>query len=147
MLNNDAYGNSPDTGASNLMLGLSEVKEATVSGSPFSGQAGGLVGPQVNFVTKGGTNRAHRDINYWWTDLALIIANSWFNKLVANPADITPRSPVNATQYPADIGFPVIKDRLSLYADTEGICSSGDQYIGKFTLRWATLRLASKSTY
>ncbi|MEI9979594.1 MAG: carboxypeptidase-like regulatory domain-containing protein [Edaphobacter sp.] len=120
MLNNDAYGNSPDTGANNLMLGLSEVKEATVSGSPYSGQAGGLVGPQVNFVTKGGTNRVHGDINYWWTGRALI-ANSWFNKDVANPANITPRSPVHATQYSADIGFPVIRDRLFLYADTEGI--------------------------
>ena len=128
MLNNDAYGNSPDTGANNLMLGLSEVREATVSGSPYSGHAGGLVGPQVNFVTKGGTNRAHGDINYWWTDLALI-ANSWFNKPVANPANITPRSPVHATQYSADMRFPVIKDRLFLYADTEGICSSGNQHI------------------
>jgi Carboxypeptidase regulatory-like domain len=120
MLNNDAYGNSPDTGANNLMLGLSEVKEATVSGSPYSGQAGGLVGPQVNFVTKGGTNRVHGTLNYWWTGRALI-ANSWFNKNFASPSQYTSRPPVHATQYSGDIGFPVIKDRLFLYSDTEGI--------------------------
>jgi hypothetical protein len=115
MLNNDAYGNSPDTGANNLMLGLSEVKEATVSGSPYSGQAGGLVGPQVNFITKGGTNRIRGDANYFWTGRSLY-ANNWFNNLHG-----TPRPSVNANQWSADIGFPVIKNRLFLYTDTEGI--------------------------
>jgi outer membrane receptor protein involved in Fe transport len=120
MLNNDAYGNSGDTGANNLMLGLSEVKEVTISGSPYSGQAGGLVGPQVNFVTKGGTNRVHGSLNYWWTGRALI-ANNWFNKNVADPALITPRPPVHANEWSADFGFPVIRNRLFLYGDTEGI--------------------------
>jgi outer membrane receptor protein involved in Fe transport len=115
MLNNDAYGNSGDTGANNLMLGLSEVKEVTISGSPYSGQAGGLVGPQVNFITKGGTNRVHGDANYYWTGRSLY-ANNWFNNLHG-----TPRPSVNANQWSADFGFPVIKDRLFLYVDTEGL--------------------------
>ena len=115
MLNNDTYGNSGDTGANNLMLGLSEVKEATVSLSAYSGQYGGLVGAQVNFVTKGGTNRVHGTANYWWTGRSLY-ANNWFNNLHG-----TPRPSVNANQWSADIGFPVFKNRLFLYTDTEGL--------------------------
>jgi Carboxypeptidase regulatory-like domain len=115
MLNNDTYGNSGDTGANNLMLGLSEVKEATVSVSAYSGQIGGLAGAQVNFVTKGGTNRVRGNAGYYWTGRALY-ANDWFND-----AHGTPKPSVDANQWTADIGFPVFKNRLFLYTDTEGI--------------------------
>lgn len=115
MMNNDPYNNAGNSGASNLMLGDSEVQEATVTGNGYSGQYGGLAGAQVSFVTKSGTNRIHGAANYYWTGRSLV-ANNWFNNLHG-----TPRPFENANQWSADIGGPAIKDRLFWYLDTEGL--------------------------
>jgi hypothetical protein len=115
MMNNDPYNNAGNSGASNLMLGDSEVQEATVTGNGYSGQYGGLAGAQVSFVTKSGTNRIHGAANYYWTGRSLV-ANNWFNNLHGSPRPFE-----NANQWSADIGGPAIKDRLFWYLDTEGL--------------------------
>jgi hypothetical protein len=115
MLNNDPYNNSNNSGASNLMLGINDVEEATVTGNGYSGQFGGLVGAQVSFVTKSGSNRMHGDAAWFWTGRSLV-ANNWFNNL-----HNTPRPFENANEWSASIGGPAIKDRLFFYVDTEGL--------------------------
>ncbi len=115
MDNNDPYYNGNNSGASNLLLGGSEVQEATVAGNAYSGEYGGLAGAQVNYVTRGGTNDFHGSATYYWTGRALS-ANSWFNN-----AQGAPRPFDNANQWSADIGGPIKKDKLFFYADTEGL--------------------------
>ncbi len=115
MDSNDPYYNGNSSGASNLLLGGSEVLEATVAGNAYSGEYGGLAGAQINYVTKSGSNDIHGSATYYWTGRALS-ANSWFNN-----ASGTPRPFDNANQWAADIGGPIKKDKLFFYADTEGL--------------------------
>lgn len=115
MMNNDPYNNSNNSGASNLMLGINDVEEATVTGNGYSGQFGGLVGAQVSFVTKSGGNRMHGDASWFWTGRSLV-ANNWFNN-----HNGTPRPFENANEWSAAISGPAIKDRLFFYVDTEGL--------------------------
>lgn len=115
MRNNDPYNNAGNSGASNLMMGINNVQEATVTGNGYSGQFGGLVGAQVSFVSKSGSNRVHGDASWFWTGRSLV-ANNWFNNYSG-----TPRPFENANMWSASIGGPAVKDRLFFYVDTEGL--------------------------
>ena len=115
MRNNDPYNNAGNSGASNLMMGINNVEEATVTGNGYSGQFGGLVGAQVSFVSKSGSNRVHGDASWFWTGRSLV-ANNWFNDHTN-----TPRPFENANMWSASIGGPAIRNRLFFYVDTEGL--------------------------
>jgi hypothetical protein len=111
----DPYYNINNSGASNLMLGINEVQEVAVVTNPYSGQYGQLVGAQVNYVTKSGTNTFHGNALWWWNGRAM---NS--NDFFAN-ANSVPRPFENANQWAASIGGPVIKDHTWFFVDTEGM--------------------------
>ena len=118
---NDPFLNLNNTGASNLTLGNNEVGTVTVVSPAFSAQFGGLGGAQVNEITTSGTNHFHGNANYWWDGRALN-ANDWFNKQsqVFN-GQKNQATFVNANQWGAAIGGPVLRDRLFFFANTEGI--------------------------
>ena len=111
----DPYFNINNTGATNLTLGANEVQETTITTNPYSGQYGQLMGAQISYVTKSGTNQFHGNAQYWWNGRYLN-ANNWFN----NATD-TPRAFSNANQWAGGIGGPVIKDKLFFFVDTEGM--------------------------
>jgi hypothetical protein len=111
----DPFFNIGNTGATNLMLGMNEVQEATVITNPYSGQYGQQAGAQVNVITKGGTNQFHGSAKYDWNGRAMN-ANDWFN----NNSD-TPRSFANNNQWGADFGGPIRKDKTFFYVNTEGL--------------------------
>ena len=115
MDDNDVFDNLNNTGATNLMLGNNEVQEVSVVGNAYSAAYGGLSGAQINIVTRGGTNEFHGRATYYWNGRAMN-ANSYFN----NAFD-TPRSFVNANQWGADIGGPLIKNKVFWYFNTEGL--------------------------
>lgn len=115
MDDNDPFLNVNNSGATNLTLGQNEVQEVAVVTNGYSGQYGGLAGANVNYITRGGTNQFHGRATWYWNGTKLN-ANSWFNN--ANKA---PRSFVNANQYGADIGGPIVKNRLFFYANFEGL--------------------------
>ncbi len=118
---NDPFLNLNNTGASNLTLGNNEVDTVTVVAPAFSAQFGGLGGAQVNEITTSGSNRIHGNANYYWDGRALN-ANDWFNKQnqVFNGEPNLPVF-VNANQWSASIGGPILKDRLFWFVNTEGI--------------------------
>ena len=115
MDDNDPYLSLNNTGATSLMLGQNEVKEATIVSNGYGGQFGGLAGSNVNFVTKGGENQFHGSATYYWNGRALN-ANTFFGNNFGDP-----RTFANANQYGGDIGGRIIKDKLFWYFDTEGI--------------------------
>lgn len=124
---NDPYNNSNNSGASNLLLGLNDVQEATITGNGYSGQFGGLVGATVSFLSKQGGNRIHGNMNYFWTGRSLV-ANTFAHKEFATTTGIVPRSFENANQWSAMISGPVTiphlfngKDKLFFLADAEGL--------------------------
>lgn len=122
---NDPYNNATDSGASNLLLGLDDIQETTVTANGYSGQFGGLVGPSVSYVSKSGGNRVHGNATWFWTGRSLV-ANSFAHK--ENGPPFTPRSFENANQWAAQIDGPLTiphvfdgHDRLFFLADAEGL--------------------------
>jgi hypothetical protein len=113
--NIDPYSNVNLSGASNLMLGINEVQEAAVVTNPYTGQFGQLVGAQVSYVTKSGTNAFHGNALWSWNGRAMN-SNDFFSN-----ASSVPRPLENANQWAASIGGPVIKDRTWFFVDTEGL--------------------------
>jgi hypothetical protein len=111
----DPLFSTNNSGAVNLMLGQNDIKEATVVMNGYSGEYGGLAGANINYVTKSGSNAFHGNANYFWNGSALD-ANSFFN----NSTD-TPRPFVNANQWSAAVGGPIVKDKAFFFLDQEGI--------------------------
>ena len=117
---NDPAANVNITGATNLMLGLNEVQEATVVNNGYSGEYGRFAGANVNYVTKSGSNRFHGNAAYWWNG-RLLDANDWFNKDVRPGTPVTPRPFENANQYAASLGGPIQRDKSFFFVDYEGL--------------------------
>jgi hypothetical protein len=115
MNENDPFLNLNNSGATNLLLGQNDVQEATVVNNGYDGQYGGMAGANVNFVTKSGSNQFHGNAIYWWDGRAMN-ANNYFNNLNG-----VPRPFVNANQWAASVGGPIIKNKTFFFADYEGL--------------------------
>lgn len=111
----DPYFNINNSGASNLTLGQNEIQEATVTTNPYSGEYGQLIGSQVTYVTKSGSNQFHGNAVYSWNGRALN-ANNFFNNATAQP-----RPFANANQWAASVGGPIFKNKTFFFIDTEGM--------------------------
>jgi Carboxypeptidase regulatory-like domain len=111
----DIGSNVNESSATNLLLGMNQVQEATVVNNGYSGQFGVLAGTNVNYISKSGGNDFHGNALYFWNGRVLN-ANSWFNNAfgVARPFD-------NANQWAASIGGRIKKDKLFFFFDTEGL--------------------------
>ena len=118
---NDPFLNLNNTGASNLTLGNNEVDTVTVISPAYSSQFGGLGGAQVNEITQAGGNRIHGNASYYW-DGRVLNSNDFFNKQ-SEATNGTQNIPtfVNANQWGASIGGPIVKDKLFWFVNTEGI--------------------------
>jgi hypothetical protein len=115
MQDNDPFLNLNNSGATNLMLGQNEVQEVTVVNNGYTAQYGVLAGSNVNYVTKSGSNSFHGDVNYYWNGRAMN-ANSFLNNSTGTPRPFT-----NSNQWGADVGGPIVKNKLFFYFNTEGI--------------------------
>ncbi len=117
MNENDPFLNLNNSGATNLLLGLNDVQEATVVNNGYSAQYGGLAGANVNYVTRSGTNDFHGDVNYFWNG-RVMNANNWFNNhsvpRIRRPFD-------NANQWSAAVGGPIVHDKTFFFVDYEGL--------------------------
>src|SRR5579863_7299592 len=119
---NDPYFNINNSGATNLSLGLNDVKETSVVTNGYSGQFGGLAGANINYVSKSGSNSFHGNAEYWWNGRALNSNNYFRNQANAVAgSQVAPRPFVNANQYAASIGGPIRKNKSFFFVDYEGI--------------------------
>jgi hypothetical protein len=120
MYDNDPFLNLNNSGATNLLLGQNEIAEATVVTNGYSGQYGGFVGANVNYITKSGSNNWHGNANYWWNG-RVMNANDYFHKNFENAANDLPRGFVNANQYAASFGGPIWKNKAFFFWNYEGL--------------------------
>jgi|HubBroStandDraft_1064217.scaffolds.fasta_scaffold01962_12 hypothetical protein len=120
MYDNDPFLNLNNSGATNLLLGQNEVAEATVVTNGYSGQYGGFVGANINYITKSGSNNWHGNANYFWNGRAMN-ANDYFHTNFADPANDEPRGFVNANQYAASFGGPIWKNKAFFFWNYEGL--------------------------
>jgi hypothetical protein len=115
MNENDPFLNLNSSGATNLLLGKNDIREATVVNNGYSGQYGGLAGANVNYVTRAGSNSWHGNADYFWNG-RVMNANNFFNVQTD-----TPRPFVNANQWAAAIGGPIRKDKTFFFVNYEGL--------------------------
>ena len=115
MNENDPFLNLNNSGATNLLLGKNDIREATIVNNGYSGQYGGLAGANVNYVTRAGTNTWHGNAEYFWNGRAMN-ANNYFNVQSG-----TPRPFVNANQWATSIGGPIRKDKTFFFVNYEGL--------------------------
>jgi hypothetical protein len=120
MYDNDPFLNLNNSGATNLLLGQNEVAEATVVTNGYSGQYGGFVGANVNYITKSGSNNWHGNANYFWNGRAMN-ANNYFHTNYQDHSLDQPRGFVNANQYAASFGGPIIKNKAFFFWNYEGL--------------------------
>jgi hypothetical protein len=111
----DPYFNISNSGATNLLLGQNEIQEATVTTNPYSGEFGQLIGGQISYVTKSGTNAYHGNLLYNWNG-DFLNANNFFSN-----AGGSPRPFANANQWGASLGGPIFKNKTFFFLDTEGL--------------------------
>ena len=144
----DIFGNDPRTGAVNG--GRSDQGNITIDGIDDNDQVGGAAfngtlrqtqdsieefrvvtgnansdsgrssGAQVSMVTKSGTNKFH-GAAYEYHRPTFTVANDWFNKQ-AQIAGGRPNVPGKLIRniFGADVGGPVLKDKLFFFANYEG---------------------------
>ncbi len=117
MNENDPFLNLSNSGATNLLLGANDVREATVVNNGYTGEYGELAGANVNYVTKSGSNKFHGNAEYFWNGRVLN-ANDWFNN---HTSPVTARPFDNANQWAASIGGPIRKNKTFFFMDTEGL--------------------------
>jgi hypothetical protein len=119
--NQDPFLNLNNSGSSNLTLGQGELAEATVVQNGYNSQYGRAAGATINYTTKSGTNKFHGMLDYNWNGSALN-ANGWFNQydnlLSGLPAD---RPHAVSNEWAANVGGPIIKDKVFFFADYEGL--------------------------
>jgi hypothetical protein len=111
----NTFGDNNKSGATNDSLGANEMQSVTVVNNGYSGNYGRMVGSNVNFVTKSGSNQVHGNAIYEWNGSSLN-ANNFFN----NRND-TPRPFDNVNQWAASIGGPIWKDRTFFFVNNEGL--------------------------
>jgi hypothetical protein len=113
--NQDPFLNLNNSGSSNLTLGQGELAEATVVQNGYESQYGRAAGAIIQYTTRSGGNSFHGSANYMYNGTVLN-ANGWFN----NATD-TARPHAVSNEWAANVGGPIIKDKLFFFADYEGL--------------------------
>jgi hypothetical protein len=113
--NQDPFLNLNNSGSSNLSLGQGELQEATVIQNAYNSQYGRAAGAIISYTTKSGTNRFHgmADYNYNGT---VLNANGWINSFAGQE-----RPHAVSNEWAANVGGPIIKDKVFFFADYEGL--------------------------
>jgi outer membrane receptor protein involved in Fe transport len=111
----DPFLNLNNSGSSNLTLGQGEIAEAAVVQNGYSAQYGRAAGVIIDWTTKSGGNQFHGAADYFYNGSALN-ANDWFIKQGGGP-----RPHAVSNQWAANVGGPIIKDKLFFFADYEGM--------------------------
>jgi hypothetical protein len=116
--NNDELLGTAFTGA--IREPLDAVEELKVTTSNSDADTGRSSGGQVSEVTKSGTNRVHGSL-YVYNRPTFTTANDWFNKASQIGAS-EPNTPpfLLRNTFGANVGGPIIKDRLFFFAAYEG---------------------------
>jgi hypothetical protein len=111
----NSYGDNNKSGATNNSIGANEMQGVTVVNNGYSGNYGRLVGSNVNYVSKSGTNQFHGNAIYDWNGSSMN-ANNYFNNLrsTSRPFD-------NVNQWAASLGGPIWKDKTFFFVNNEGL--------------------------
>jgi hypothetical protein len=116
--NNDQLLGTAFAGA--IRAPLDSLEELKVTTSNSEADSGRSSGGQVSLVTKSGTNHVHGSL-YIYNRPTFTAANDWFNKAAQISQDEPNTAPfLLRNTFGANVGGPIIKDRLFFFAAYEG---------------------------
>jgi len=101
-----------------VVLGVDAVEEFQVLTGGFPAEYGRATGGVVNAISRSGTNQFHGAVYEFLRNSALD-ANDYFTRSAGNPIP-----PFKRNQFGASAGAPIIKDKLFVFADYEGLRQS-----------------------
>src|SRR5260370_20781243 len=108
----------PNAGRGSVLgqnLGVDAIQEFTVLTSNYSAEYGFTSGGVINAVTRSGTNAFHGSVFDFLRNDKLDAANFF------NNANNLPKQPLKQNQFGASAGWRILKDRLFLFGDYEGV--------------------------
>jgi hypothetical protein len=94
---------------------VDSIQEINFANSGYSAEVGHSLGPQMNLVTKGGTNNFHGTLFEFFRNDALDANDYFANTLSA------PKVPLRMNQYGGNLGGPIVKNKLFFFLNYEGI--------------------------
>lgn len=103
------------SGATGLVLGAAEISQASVVQNGYSVEYGQVAGAIVTYATKSGTNQFH-GLAQWNYNSDGLNANDFFNNLSG-----VPKSKAVSNQFAAQVGGPILKNKLFGFVDYEAI--------------------------
>lgn len=90
---------------------VDSIQEIDFQNSGFSAEAGRSLGPQMNIITKSGTNQFHGTVFEFLRNDA-VDAKDYFNS--------GKKAPLRLNQFGGNLGGPIIKNKLFFFANYEG---------------------------
>jgi hypothetical protein len=123
------YSNAGPGSVLGQNLGVDAIQEFTVLTSNYSAEYGFTAGGVINAVTRSGTNTFHGSAFDFLRNDVLDAAN-YFN----SSANGLTKNPLKQNQFGASGGWRILKDKLFLFGDYEGVRRSEGNAVQDFTL-------------
>src|SRR5207247_929605 len=109
------YSNAGPGSVLGQNLGVDAIQEFTVLTSNYSAEYGFTSGGVINAITRSGTNSLHGSVFDFVRNDKLDAANFFTN------ASGLPKQPLKQNQFGASAGWRILKDKLFLFGDYEGV--------------------------
>src|SRR5438309_9107020 len=122
------YSNAGPGSVLGQNLGVDAIQEFTVLTSNYSAEYGFTSGGVINAVTRSGTNTLHGSAFDFVRNDKLDAANFF------NNANGLPKQPLKQNQFGASAGWRILKDKLFLFGDYEGVRQSKGTALTQFTI-------------
>jgi len=94
---------------------VDSIQEINFANNGFNAENGRSLGPQMNIITKPGTNSFHGTLFEFFRNDALD-ANSYFENNLT-----TPKQPLRMNQFGGNFAGPIVKNKLFFFANYEGV--------------------------
>ena len=94
---------------------VDSIQEINFANSGYSAEVGHSLGPQMNIVTKSGTNKLYGELFEFFRNEALD-AEDYFTSAIT-----APKQPLRLNQFGGNLGGPILKNKLFFFANYEGV--------------------------
>jgi hypothetical protein len=94
---------------------VDSIQEIDFANSGYSADVGHSLGPQMNIITKGGTNQFHGEIFEFFRNDALDAMDYFANSLTQ------PKVPLRMNQFGGNLAGPIAKSKLFFFVNYEGL--------------------------
>ena len=94
---------------------VDSIQEIDFANSGYSADVGHSLGPQMNIITRGGTNQYHGEAFDFFRNDALDALDYFSNSLTQ------PKVPLRMNQFGGNLGGPLARNRLFFFANYEGL--------------------------